>query len=151
VALLLTTALPFAFAQDQAPSSDPGAAPSTEAPTDLPSEQPSAPDDQLSPKPEEKHPRTQEEIYQDLDFFGEVFDRIRSEYVDAPDEQSLIRAAIQGMLTSLDPHSGYLDPTAFEDVQQDTSGQFGGLGIEVTMDQGVVKVISPIDDTPAAK
>jgi carboxyl-terminal processing protease len=144
-ALLLTSVMPLALAQDQAPSTDPGTAPSVEAPAAP------ASGDQLSPEPEGKHPRNQEEIYQDLDFFGQVFDRIRSTYVDAPDEQALIRAAIQGMLSSLDPHSGYLDPTAFEDVQQDTSGQFGGLGIEVTMDQGVVKVISPIDDTPAQK
>jgi len=91
------------------------------------------------------------EIYSDLNLFGEVFDRIRSEYVEAPDERELIRAAIQGMLTSLDPHSGYLSPTNYSEVQEDTSGQFGGLGIEVTMEEGVLKVISPIDDTPAAK
>ena len=91
------------------------------------------------------------EIYTDLDFFGQVFDRIRSEYVDPPDEQALIRAAINGMLTSLDPHSSYLDPPSSIRPQQDTSGQFGGLGIEVTMEEGVIKVISPIDDTPAAK
>jgi carboxyl-terminal processing protease len=99
----------------------------------------------------DKHPRTEDEIYKDLSFFGEVFDRIRSEYVDAPDEQALLRAAINGMLTSLDPHSGYLDPATFEDVQEDTSGQFGGLGIEVTMEEGVIKVVSPIDDTPAQR
>ena len=80
-----------------------------------------------------------------------MFDRIRAEYVDAPDEQALIRAAINGMLTSLDPHSNYMDPTEFDATQEDTSGQFGGLGIEVTLDQGVIKVVSPIDDTPAAK
>lgn len=96
-------------------------------------------------------PRDPQEIYADLDLFGEVFDRIRAEYVDAPDEQELIRAAIQGMLTSLDPHSGYLSPESYSDVQEDTSGQFGGLGIEVTMEEGVIKVVSPIDDTPAAK
>ncbi|MEQ1768944.1 MAG: S41 family peptidase [Devosia sp.] len=97
------------------------------------------------------HPRTPEEIYSDLDFFGEVLDRVRAEYVDAPDERELIRAAIRGMLTSLDPHSDYLSPDDFTAVQEDTSGQFGGLGIEVTMDQGVIKVISPIDDTPASR
>jgi carboxyl-terminal processing protease len=99
----------------------------------------------------DKHPRTSQEIYQDLDFFGQVFDRIRAEYVDPPDEQELIRAAINGMLTSLDPHSNYMDPTEFDQSQEDTSGQFGGLGIEVTMEEGVIKVVSPIDDTPAAK
>jgi carboxyl-terminal processing protease len=96
-------------------------------------------------------PRTSEEIYSDLSLFGEVFDRIRAEYVDAPDERELIHAAIQGMLTSLDPHSGYLEPVDYEDVQEDTSGKFGGLGIEVTMEEGVIKVVSPIDETPAAK
>lgn len=92
-----------------------------------------------------------EEVYSDLNLLGQVFDRIRAEYVDAPDDRKLIRAAIQGMLTSLDPHSGYLDPLDYLDVQEDTSGQFGGLGIEVTMEQGVIKVVSPIDDTPAAR
>lgn len=100
---------------------------------------------------EEPITRNAEEIYADLNLFGEVFDRIRSEYVDAPDEKELIRAAIQGMLTSLDPHSGYLDPINYEEVREDTSGEFGGLGIEVTMEDGVVKVVSPIDDTPASR
>jgi carboxyl-terminal processing protease len=95
--------------------------------------------------------RSNDEIYSDLTLFGEVFDRIRAEYVDAPDERQLIHAAIQGMLTSLDPHSGYLEPVDYADVQEDTSGQFGGLGIEVTMEEGIIKVVSPIDDTPAAK
>lgn len=96
-------------------------------------------------------PREPEEVYADLSLFGEVFDRIRAEYVDAPDEKELIRAAIQGMLSSLDPHSGYLDPVSYEDVREDTSGEFGGLGIEVTMEEGIIKVVSPIDDTPAAR
>jgi carboxyl-terminal processing protease len=96
-------------------------------------------------------PRTPDEIYSDLTLFGEIFDRVRSEYVDAPDERALIHAAIQGMLTSLDPHSGYLEPVDYSEVQEDTSGQFGGLGIEVTMEEGIIKVVSPIDDTPAAK
>jgi len=96
-------------------------------------------------------PRQPAEIYSDLNLLGEVFDRIRAEYVDIPDERELIRAAIQGMLTSLDPHSSYLDPISYDDVRQDTSGEFGGLGIEVTMEEGVIKVISPIDDTPASR
>jgi carboxyl-terminal processing protease len=95
--------------------------------------------------------RTNDEIYSDLTLFGEIFDRIRAEYVDAPDERELIHAAIQGMLTSLDPHSGYLEPIDYADVQEDTSGQFGGLGIEVTMEEGIIKVVSPIDETPAAR
>ena len=96
-------------------------------------------------------PRTNDEIYSDLTLFGEVFDRIRAEYVEAPDEKKLIHAALQGMLTSLDPHSSYMEPTDYADVQEDTSGQFGGLGIEVQMEDGVIKVVSPIDDTPAAR
>ena len=100
---------------------------------------------------EQVTPRSADEIYSDLRLFGEVFDRIRAEYVEIPDEKELIRAAIQGMLSSLDPHSGYLDPVSYEDVREDTSGKFGGLGIEVTMEEGVIKVVSPIDETPAAK
>ena len=95
--------------------------------------------------------RSNDEIYSDLTLFGEVFDRIRAEYVEAPDERQLIHAAIQGMLTSLDPHSGYLEPIDYADVQEDTTGQFGGLGIEVTMEEGIIKVVSPIDETPAAR
>jgi carboxyl-terminal processing protease len=153
--LLMPPAL-YAFAQDQAPSSapaasDPSSAPSETAPSIAPpADAPVATPATAAPKPD-KHPRSSEEIYKDLDFFGQVFDRIRSEYVDPPDEQSLIRAAINGMLTSLDPHSSYMDPTEFDQTQQDTSGQFGGLGIEVTMEEGVIKVVSPIDDTPAQK
>ncbi|MCB9992267.1 MAG: S41 family peptidase [Hyphomicrobiaceae bacterium] len=93
--------------------------------------------------------RSSDEIYSDLQLFGEVFDRIRSEYVDVPDERQLIRAAIEGMLSSLDPHSGYLPPDAYESVRQDTSGEFGGLGVEITMEEGIVRVMNPIKDTPA--
>jgi carboxyl-terminal processing protease len=107
--------------------------------------------DQPPAAPTENGPRTAEEVYSDLDLFGEVFDRIRAEYVEAPDERKLIHAALQGMLTSLDPHSGYMEPVEYSDVQEDTTGQFGGLGIEVQMEEGVIKVVSPIDDTPAAK
>ena len=91
------------------------------------------------------------EVYADLNLFGEIFDRIRAEYVDPPDEQELIRAAIQGMLTSLDPHSGYLPPVEYADMREDTSGQFGGLGVEIIMEDELIKVVSPIDDTPAAR
>src|SRR5690606_26153902 len=100
---------------------------------------------------EQPIPRSQDEIYADLSLFGEVFDRIRSEYVEPPDERELIHAAIQGMLSSLDPHSGYLEPIDYADVQENTTGQFGGLGIEVTMEEGIIKVVSPIDETPAAR
>ncbi|UJW84155.1 S41 family peptidase [Devosia sp. SL43] len=127
----------------------------TEAPAP-PAEQPAEPapggeEPEPTPAEEAAAPRDPLEIYADLNLFGEIFDRIRAEYVDPPDEQELIRAAIQGMLTSLDPHSGYLPPADYDDMREDTSGEFGGLGIEVTMEEGVIKVVSPIDDTPAAK
>ncbi len=89
--------------------------------------------------------------YEYLDLFGDVFERTRSAYVEEVNEKELIEAAINGMLTSLDPHSSYLNPDNFTDMQDDTKGEFGGLGIEVTMEDGFVKVVSPIDDTPAAK
>ncbi len=95
--------------------------------------------------------RSPEEVYSSLRLFGEVFDRIREEYVDAPDEKALIQAAIEGMLTSLDPHSEYLTPRTRDVVMQQTSGEFGGLGIELTMQEGVVKIIAPIPDTPAER
>jgi carboxyl-terminal processing protease len=88
-------------------------------------------------------------VYEQLDLFGIVFERIRSQYVEDVDEGELIEAAINGMLTSLDPHSGYLPPRDFEDMQTDTRGEFGGLGIEVTQEEGYVKVITPMDGTPA--
>jgi len=86
-----------------------------------------------------------------LDLFGEVFDRVRSDYVEEVKDSDLVEAAINGMLTSLDPHSGYMNEKAFKEMQVQTKGEFGGLGIEVTMENGLVKVVSPIDDTPAAK
>src|SRR3954469_18516609 len=86
-----------------------------------------------------------------LDLFGEVFDRVRSDYVEEVKDSDLIEAAINGMLTSLDPHSGYMNEKAFKEMQVQTKGEFGGLGIEVTMENGLVKVVSPIDETPAAK
>jgi carboxyl-terminal processing protease len=91
------------------------------------------------------------EIYRQLDLFGEVLERVRSDYVEKPDDSKLIEAAINGMLMALDPHSSYLNPKHFRDMQVQTRGEFGGLGIEVTMENGIVKVVSPIEDTPAAK
>src|SRR6187200_972502 len=91
------------------------------------------------------------EIYRQLDLFGEVLERVRSDYVEKPEDAKLIEAAINGMLTALDPHSAYLNPKHFRDMQVQTRGEFGGLGIEVTMENGVVKVVSPIEDTPASK
>jgi carboxyl-terminal processing protease len=84
-----------------------------------------------------------------LKLFGDVFERVRAEYVVEITDQELVEAAIEGMLTSLDPHSGYLNPKKYRDMQVQTKGEFGGLGIEVTMEDGLVKVVSPIDDTPA--
>jgi len=96
---------------------------------------------------------TNSEIYKQLDLFGDVLERVRADYVDKPDDAMLIDSAINGMLAALDPHSAYLNPKNYRDMQVQTRGEFGGLGIEVTMEQGsgVVKVVSPIDDTPAAK
>ena len=88
-------------------------------------------------------------VYEQLDLFGIIFDRIRNNYVEEVDEAELIEAAINGMLTSLDPHSSYLPPSDFAEMQVDTRGEFGGLGIEVTQEEGYVKVITPMDGTPA--
>lgn len=91
------------------------------------------------------------DTYRQLNLLGNVFESIRANYVESPEESALIQAAIEGMLTSLDPHSTYLTAEEFEDMQVQTSGKFGGLGIEVTMEEGLIKVVSPIDDTPAAR
>ncbi|MEM0948462.1 MAG: S41 family peptidase [Pseudomonadota bacterium] len=88
-------------------------------------------------------------VYEQLDLFGDIFERIRAQYVEDVDEEELIEAAINGMLTSLDPHSSYLSPKDAADMRVQTRGEFGGLGIEVTQEEGFVKVVSPIDDTPA--
>ena len=91
------------------------------------------------------------ETYRQLDLLGDVFERVRRDYVEEVSDSELIEAAIDGMLSSLDPHSKYLDPKSFKEVQIQTRGEFGGLGIEVTMEDGLVKVIAPIDDTPAQR
>lgn len=89
------------------------------------------------------------ETYRQLNLFGEVFERVRTDYVEEVSDSKLIESAINGMLTSLDPHSSFLNEKNFRDMQVQTKGEFGGLGIEVTMESGLVKVVSPIDDTPA--
>jgi carboxyl-terminal processing protease len=94
---------------------------------------------------------TNAETYKLLNLFGDVYDRVRAEYVEKPDEKKMMEAAINGMLASLDPHSSYMNAEQFEDMSEGTRGEFGGLGIEVTMENGVVKVVSPFDDTPAKK
>jgi carboxyl-terminal processing protease len=91
------------------------------------------------------------ELYRQLDLFGDVLEHVRSDYVEKPNDPQLIEDAINGMLTALDPHSSYLNPKSFRDMQVETRGEFGGLGIEVTMEKGSLKVVSPIEDTPAAK
>jgi len=90
-------------------------------------------------------------VYEQLDLFGDIFERIRAQYVEEVEDSELIEAAINGMLTSLDPHSSYLSANDFEDMRTQTSGEFGGLGIEVTQEEGYVKVVTPMDDTPADK
>ncbi len=127
------------IAQDQAP-----------APTEDIAPNPSGEEAEPTAAERAAAPRDPLEVYADLNLFGEIFDRIRAEYVDPPDEKELIRAAIQGMLTSLDPHSGYLPPTDYSETREDISGQFGGLGVEIMMEDQLIRVVSPIDDTPAA-
>ena len=94
---------------------------------------------------------TEATVYEQLDLFGDIFERIRAQYVEQVDAGELVEAAINGMLTSLDPHSSYLPPDDFDDMREQTRGEFGGLGIEVTQEEGFVKVVSPIDGTPAAE
>ncbi|MBL4646191.1 MAG: S41 family peptidase, partial [Rhizobiales bacterium] len=91
------------------------------------------------------------DTYRQLNLFGDVFERIRNDYVEEPDDADLIESAVNGMLTSLDPHSSFLNAKDFQDMRVQTRGEFGGLGIEVTMEDGFVKVVTPVDDTPAAK
>src|SRR5471032_344282 len=91
------------------------------------------------------------DTYRQLNLFGDVFERVRADYVEKPDDAKLIESAINGMLAGLDPHSSYMDPKSFRDMQVQTRGEFGGLGIEVTMEEGLIKVVAPIDETPAAK
>jgi carboxyl-terminal processing protease len=91
------------------------------------------------------------DTYSQLNLFGDVFERVKADYVEKPDDAKLVEGAINGMITSLDPHSRYMNEQAWRDMQETTHGEFGGLGIEVTMEDGLVKVVSPMDDTPAAK
>jgi carboxyl-terminal processing protease len=91
------------------------------------------------------------DTYRELNLFGDVFERVRADYVEKPDDTKLVELAINGMLAGLDPHSSYMSPSSFRDMQVQTRGEFGGLGIEVTMEDGLLKVVAPIDETPAAK
>lgn len=109
-----------------------------------------AQDDRMAGAPPAEIQREKEDdIYRQLNLFGDVFERVRVHYVEEVDDQELIESAINGMLSSLDPHSSYLSEKDFKDMLQQTKGEFGGLGMEVTMEDGLVKVVSPIDDTPA--
>ncbi len=100
---------------------------------------------------EEQKPEAKANTYELLNLFGDVFERVRADYVDQATDEQLIEAAVNGMLSSLDPHSGYMNSKRFDDMKVQTQGSFGGLGIEVTMEGGLVKVVSPIDETPAFK
>ncbi len=91
------------------------------------------------------------DVYRSLNLFGDVFEKVRTDYVEKPDDKKMVEAAVSGMLTSLDPHSSYMDAKSFTDMQVQTRGSFGGLGIEVMQEDGFVKVVAPIDDTPASK
>src|ERR1700759_5124777 len=91
------------------------------------------------------------DTYSQLNLFGEVFERVRADYVEKPQDNALIEGAINGMVTALDPHSRYMNDKSWREMQETTSGEFGGLGIEVTMEEGLVKVGSPVADTPASK
>ncbi|HTE82505.1 MAG TPA: S41 family peptidase [Reyranella sp.] len=102
-------------------------------------------------KTDAKPANDKSELYQQLNLFGDVLERIRRDYVEPADEKALMENAINGMLAALDPHSSYMNPKVYKDMQVQTRGEFGGLGIEVTMENGVIKVVSPIDDTPASK
>lgn len=128
----------FAKAPDKtAPASTGPAKPAAAAPASATSAQPADADNS--------------ETFRQLALFSDVLERVRADYVDQVTDEKLIETALNGMLSSLDPHSGYLNKKNFQDMQTQTRGEFGGLGIEVTMENGIVKVISPIDDTPAAK
>ena len=94
---------------------------------------------------------SENDIYKKIDLFGEVLEKISEEYVDEVNPSESMDSAIDGLLQSLDPYSAYMSPETFDEMQTETSGKFGGLGIEVSMESGVVKVISPIDDTPASR
>src|SRR6201994_2142638 len=91
------------------------------------------------------------DTYRQLNLFSDIFERVRAHYVEKPDDSKLIESAINGMLSGLDPHSSYMDPKSFRDMQVQTRGEFGGLGIEVTQEDGLIKVVAPIAETPAAK
>jgi carboxyl-terminal processing protease len=91
------------------------------------------------------------DTYRQLNLFGDVFERVRADHVDKPDNGKLVESAINGMLAGLDPHSSYMDPNSFRDMKVETRGEYGGVGMEITLEGGLMKVVAPIDDAPAAK
>ena len=101
--------------------------------------------------PNKSHAQNVDKLYEKIDLFGEVLEKVQEEYVDEIERSEVMDAAINGVLQSLDPYSAYMSPKIFEEMQTETSGEFGGLGIEISMEAGVVKVITPIDDTPASR
>src|SRR5579863_8924706 len=105
----------------------------------------------FSAQPTPAPKQSSSDTYRQLDLFGEVFERVRSDYVENVTDEQLVEAAINGMLSALDPHSSYMNAKNFGDMEVQVRGEFGGFGIEVTMENSVIKVVSPIDDTPAAK
>ncbi len=105
----------------------------------------------VAAEPPASAPKTTSDTYRQLDLFGEVFERVRADYVENVTDEQLVEAAINGMLSALDPHSSYMNAKNFGEMEVQVRGEFGGLGIEVTMENGTVKIVSPIDDTPAAK
>lgn len=109
------------------------------------------PQDQAAPAGDASAPDVTPDTYRELNLFSEVFERVRQDYVKPVTDKELVESAVNGMLTSLDPHSSYMNVDEFKNMQVETQGEFGGLGIEVTMENQVIKVVSPIDDTPAAK
>lgn len=127
-----------------------GFAASSAPATPAPATPPAAANENAKPV-EESKPQDTAETYRLLKLFGDVFERTRAQYVEPVKDEELIEAALNGMLSHLDPHSGYMSQTEFRDMQVQTRGQFGGLGIEVTMESGAVKVVTPIDDTPAQR
>lgn len=144
--MALVSTLALAFAAGPALSQQPPAQPPAQQ------QPPAKPDTKPDAKPDAKAApakQTPGDTYRMLNLFGDVFERVRRNYVEEVTDKQLIEAAIQGMLSSLDPHSSYLDDESFKDMQVQTKGEFGGLGIEVSMENGFIKVISPIDDTPA--
>jgi carboxyl-terminal processing protease len=152
-AIVVGLLVPPAAAQQQQ-QQQPQPQPQQQQPQQLQPQPPAKPPAGQPPaaaQPGAAQPPSTSDTYRQLDLFGEVFERVRADYVEEVTDEQLIEAAINGMLSSLDPHSSYMNAKNYRDMQVQVRGEFGGLGIEVTMENGLIKVVSPIDDTPAAK